>query len=158
MSWHRVSPYPFLSSSSSLTTQIPYTNSYTYSHPNLNFLQHYTGTLPTRNVVSPSGALFESRPHLTPPIRLVRNPKRVIVPWIGIRTRTMTSAVTSRTRLDSFAEKRHSPAHSEVHNSTITKFSYIYVCSNSNTFLVSAIDQCNLHVASRKVTLLACYE
>ena len=37
MSWHRVSPSPFLSSSSH-TTQLHYTNSYTYSHPNLNFL------------------------------------------------------------------------------------------------------------------------
>ena len=35
---HRVSPSPFLSSSH--TTQLHYTNSYTYSHPNLNFLQY----------------------------------------------------------------------------------------------------------------------
>ena len=41
MSRHRVSPSPFLSSSSSHTTRLHYTNSYTYSHPNLNFL-HYT--------------------------------------------------------------------------------------------------------------------
>ena len=39
MSRHRVSPSPFLSSSSH-TTQFHYTNSYTYSHPNLNFLQY----------------------------------------------------------------------------------------------------------------------
>ena len=39
MSRHRVSPSPF-PSSSSLTTQSHYTNSYTYSHPNLNFLQY----------------------------------------------------------------------------------------------------------------------
>ena len=39
MSRHRVSPSPFLSSSSH-TTQLHYTNSYTYSHPNLNFLQY----------------------------------------------------------------------------------------------------------------------
>ena len=38
MSRHRVSPSLFLSSSSH-TTQLHYTNSYTYSHPNLNFLQ-----------------------------------------------------------------------------------------------------------------------
>ena len=38
---HRVSPSPFLSSSSSShTTQLHYTNSYTYTHPNLNFLQY----------------------------------------------------------------------------------------------------------------------
>ena len=40
MSQHRVSPSPFLSPSSSHTTQLHYTNSYTYSHPNLNFLQY----------------------------------------------------------------------------------------------------------------------
>ena len=40
MSRHRVSPSPFLSSSSSHTTQLHCTNSYTYSHPNLNFLQY----------------------------------------------------------------------------------------------------------------------
>ena len=39
MSRHRVSPSPFLSSSSH-TTQLHYTNSYTYSHLNLNFLQY----------------------------------------------------------------------------------------------------------------------
>ena len=39
MSRHRVSPSPFLSSSFH-TTQFHYTNSYTYSHPNLNFLQY----------------------------------------------------------------------------------------------------------------------
>ena len=44
---------------------------------------------------------------------------------------TMASAVTSR------ADKRHSPAHSEAHNGPVTKISYIYVCSNPNTSLVS---------------------
>ena len=39
MSRHRVSHYPSLSSSSH-TTQLHYTNSYTYSHPYLNFLQY----------------------------------------------------------------------------------------------------------------------
>ena len=81
MSRHWVSPSPFLSSSSH-TTQFHYT----YSHPNLNFLQHCTDTLPTRNVVCPSGAWFKNRPHLMPSIRLVWNPKRVIVQWVGIRT------------------------------------------------------------------------
>ena len=36
---HRVSPSPFLSSSY-LTTQLHYTNSYTYTQPNFNFLQY----------------------------------------------------------------------------------------------------------------------
>ena len=39
MSQHRVSPSPFLSLSSSHTTQLDYTNSYTCSYPNLNFLE-----------------------------------------------------------------------------------------------------------------------
>ena len=49
---------------------------------------------------------------------------------------TMTPAVTSRARLHRFVDKRHSPAHSEVQNGPLTKISYIYVCSNPNTFLV----------------------
>ena len=55
---------------------------------------------------------------------------------------TLTSAVTSRARLHRFADKRHSPAHSEVHNDPVTKILYIglYVCSNPNTFLVSRLD------------------
>ena len=87
MSRHRVSPSLFLSSSSH-TTQLGlhYTNNYTYSHPNLNFLQHRTDTLPIGNVVCPSGAWFENRPHLMPSIRLARNPKRITVQWVGIRT------------------------------------------------------------------------
>ena len=90
MSWHWVSPSPFLSSSSH-TTQLHYTNSYTYSHPNLNFLQYtITDTCPTRNVVCPSGAWFENRPHSTPSICLGRNPKHVIVQWVGIGTHTYT--------------------------------------------------------------------
>ena len=47
---------------------------------------HYTDTRPTRNVVFPSGAWFENRPHSTPSIRLARNPKRVIVQWVGFDT------------------------------------------------------------------------
>ena len=47
---------------------------------------HYTDTRPTRNVVCLSGAWFENRPHSTPSIRLARNPKRVKVQWVGVRT------------------------------------------------------------------------
>ena len=47
---------------------------------------HHTDTRPTRNVVCPSGAWFENRPHSTPSIRFARNPKRVIVQWVGIGT------------------------------------------------------------------------
>ena len=88
MSRHRVSPSPFLSSSSSHTTQLHYTNSYTYSHPNPNFLQYSIDTRPTRNVVCPSGAWFENRSHLTPTIHFLWNPKRIIVQWVGIGTHT----------------------------------------------------------------------
>ena len=100
MSRHRVSPSPFLSLSSH-TTQTLYTNCYTYSHHNLNFLQHYTDTLSTRNVVCPRGAWFENRPHSTPSVRLVRNPKRVIVQWvgIGIHTHTHTHTHTSSIKI-----------------------------------------------------------
>ena len=42
---------------------------------------HYTDTHPTRNVVCPSGAWFENRPHSTPSIHLAWNPKHVIVHW-----------------------------------------------------------------------------
>ena len=85
---HRVSSSPFLSSSSFHTTQLHYTNSYTYSHPNLNFLQYtiQTDTRPSRKVVCPSGAWFENRPYLTPSIHLPWNPKRIIVQWVGIET------------------------------------------------------------------------
>ena len=40
LSRHRVSPSLFLSSSSHTTQTLHYTNRYTYSHPNLNFLQY----------------------------------------------------------------------------------------------------------------------
>ena len=83
MSRHRVSLSPFLSSS--YTTQLHYTNSYTYSQPQLPTV-HYTDTRPTRNVVCPSGAWIENRPHSTSSIRLARNPKHVIVQWVGIGT------------------------------------------------------------------------
>ena len=49
---------------------------------------------------------------------------------------TMTCAVTSRAHLQSFADKRHSPANSEVHNGPVTKISNIYVRSKPNTFPV----------------------
>ena len=55
-----------------------YSTLYRYSHP-------------TRNVVCPSGAWFENRPHSTPPIRLAWNPKHVIVQWVGIGTHTIES-------------------------------------------------------------------
>ena len=57
MSRHRVSSSPFLSSSSH-TTQLHYTSSYTYSHPNLNFLQ-YTIQILIPHVMWPAQAVHE---------------------------------------------------------------------------------------------------
>ena len=51
---------------------------------------HITDTHPTCNVVCPSGAWLENKPHSTPSIRLGRNPKHVIVQWVGIGTHTHT--------------------------------------------------------------------
>ena len=56
MSRHRASPSPLLSSSSH-TTQLHYT----YSHLNLNFLQHYTDTLPTRSLIWSAKAVRDSK-------------------------------------------------------------------------------------------------
>ena len=84
MSRHWVSPSPFLSSSSH-TTQLLYTNSYTYSHPNLNFLQYTIQIL---------------IPHIMWSAQVVRNLKidhtqrhlscLAWNPWVGIGTHTHT--------------------------------------------------------------------
>ena len=47
---------------------------------------HYTDTRSTRNVICPSGAWLENWPHSTPSICLARNPKHVIMQWVGIET------------------------------------------------------------------------
>ena len=51
---------------------------------------HYYDTRPTRNVVCPSSAWFENRPHSISSICLVQNPKRLIVQWVGIGTHTLS--------------------------------------------------------------------
>ena len=63
------------------TTQ---TVTHTVTLTSTSYTVHYTDTHPTRNVVCPSGAWFENRPHLTPSIRLAWNPKHIIVQWVGI--------------------------------------------------------------------------
>ena len=83
MSRHRVSPSHFLSSSSH-TTQLHYTNSYTYSHPNLNFLQYNIQILVPHVIWSAQVVRDEYRPHSTPSIRNAPNLKRVIVQLVGI--------------------------------------------------------------------------
>ena len=58
---------------------------------------------------------FSESPHL-----------QIIVKISALRgASTVTPAVTSRAHLHRFADKRHSPEHSEVHNSPVTKISCI---------------------------------
>ena len=57
---------------------------------------------------------------------------------------TMTSLVIFRACLHRFADKRHSPAHSEAHNNLVTKISYKYIRSNPNTILVRLLILSNL--------------
>ena len=52
---HRVSPFPF-SSSSSHIQHATLQNNYTYSHPKLTFFQYTNTDTPPRNEVCPSGA------------------------------------------------------------------------------------------------------
>ena len=88
MNQHRVSPYPFLSSSS--PTQYNYTtHTVTLTSTSYSTLFRYC-IHSTRNVVCPSGAWFENRSHSTSSIRLAQNPKHVIMQWVGIATHTHT--------------------------------------------------------------------
>ena len=80
ISQHRVSPSHFLSSSSH-TTQLHYTNSYTYSHPNLNFLE-YTIQILIPPVMWSVHAVHDSKIDHTQ--CHASNPKHVIVQWFGI--------------------------------------------------------------------------
>ena len=88
-----VSPSPFLSSSSSSsshTTQLHYTNSYTYSHPNLNFLQ-YTIQILVPHVIWSAQAVRElkiddTQRHLS----ALRGTRSTQVQWVGIGTHTYT--------------------------------------------------------------------
>ena len=81
MSRHRVSPYPFLSSSH--TTQLHYTNTYTYSHPNPNFLQ-YTIQIFVPHVMWSAQAVHELKIEHTQRHLCPWNPKHIIVQWVGI--------------------------------------------------------------------------
>ena len=85
MSWHRVSPSHFLSLSSH-TTQLHYTNSYTYSHPNLKFLMYTIQILIPHAMWSAQVVRHSKIDHTQSFIRLARNPKCVIVQWVGIVT------------------------------------------------------------------------
>ena len=85
MSRHWVSPSPFLSSSSH-TTQLHYTNSYTYSNPNLYFLQ-YTIQILVPHVMWSAQVVRELKINHTQ-CRLPQNPKHIIVQWVGIGTHT----------------------------------------------------------------------
>ena len=78
---------------SSHTTQLHYTNSYTYSHPNLNFLQYrYTIQILFPHVMWSAQVVRDSKIdhtqcHLS---TFSWIPKRVIVQWVGIGTHTHT--------------------------------------------------------------------
>ena len=88
MSWHRVSPSPFLSSSSSSshTTQLHYTNSYTYSHPNVNFLQ-YTIHILVPHVMWSAQAVRELKiDHTQRHVSALRGIRSTQVQWVGIGT------------------------------------------------------------------------
>ena len=84
MSRHRVSHSPFLSSSSD-TPQLHYT----YSHPNLNFLM-YTIQILVPHVMWSAQAVCELKiDHIQCHLfGLARNPKHIIVQWVGIGTHT----------------------------------------------------------------------
>ena len=88
MSRHQVSPSPFLSSSSR-TTQLHYTNSYTYSHSNLNFLQ-YTIQVLVPHVMWSAQAVHDSKIDHTSSVCLVWNLKCIVVQWVGIGKHTHT--------------------------------------------------------------------
>ena len=88
MSQHWVSPSPFLSSSSSHTTQLHYTNSYTYSHPNLNFLQ-YTIQILVPHVRWSAQAVRELKmDHTQRHLFVLRGTRSTQVQWVGIGTYT----------------------------------------------------------------------
>ena len=86
MSRHRVSPSHFLSSPNH-TTQLQDTHTHIQS-PQPDFLQ-YTIQILVTYVMWSAQALRELKiEHSTPSIRLARNPKQVIVQWVGIGTNT----------------------------------------------------------------------
>ena len=116
---HRVSSSPFLSSSSH-TTQLHYTNSYTYSHPNLNFLQ-YTIQILVPYVMWSAQAVRDSknRPQSSSSIRLARNPKRIIVKWVGIETTTIVLLLFASIDVLMYMERSSFCAVVEEHDSEV---------------------------------------
>ena len=90
-SYYRVSPSPFHHHHHHPTqhnyTTRTVTHTVTLISTSYSTLYRYSSHT---NVVCPSGAWLENRPHSTPSIRLARNPKREIVQWIGIRTNKQT--------------------------------------------------------------------
>ena len=90
MSRHRFSPSPLLSSSSH-TTQLHYTNSYTYSHPNLNFLQYTTQILVPHVMWSAQAVLELKIDHTQRHLSALRETRSMQVQWVGIGTHTHTN-------------------------------------------------------------------
>ena len=90
MSRHRVSPSPFLSSSSSHTTELYYTNSYTYSHPNLNFLQ-YTIQILIPHIIWSAQVVHELKiDHTQCHLSALRGTRSIQLQWVGIGTHRHT--------------------------------------------------------------------
>ena len=119
MSRHLVSPSPFLSSSSH-TTQLHYTKSYTYSHANLNFLQ-YTIWILVPHVMWSDQAVRELKiDYSTPSIRLARNPKHIIVQWVGIGTHIFNELFKFKTSDERQHWKTASPLLWTVRTSTFS--------------------------------------
>ena len=105
MSRHRVPPSPFPSSSSH-TTQLHYANSYTYSHPNLNFLQ-YTLQILVPHVMCSAQAVRELKIyHAQRHLSALRGTRSTQVHWVGIGTHTHTLTHNLPLRLRIFVTQK----------------------------------------------------
>ena len=81
---------------------------------------HYTDTHPTRHVVRPNGAWIENRPLSTPSIRLVRNPKHVIVQCVCIWNKHFYLAIISL--VSAFSQKN------KTYKMGLGVCVFVYVC------------------------------
>ena len=139
MSRHRVSPSPFLSSSSFHTTQLHYTNSYTYSHPNLNFLE-YTIQILVPHVMWSAQAVRDSKidhtqRHLFPCVEPEARNSAVGWHWKTYThthiTNSKEHAVTLTSKLVCHSlRKRHKTTHSAYRVAMILEY---YLCCRKNT-------------------------
>ena len=91
-------------------------------------------------MVCPSGAWIENRPHSMPSIRLARNPKHVIVQWVGIGTHTPFSLDDVKGQFPMGAMKVGSWPESLPNAILWTEFRHIRLKSNFNR-------DCGLHIS-----------